>query len=201
MNKLMARIVAVVLAVMMLGTVSFAATDVEATATENAINAEGFNAEQGMYTVKAKNADGEFIAMYQGTTAPTSIAINPEKVAVGETITVEYGGVDGAYASYPVVVTGEDLDNKAIEVAKEYTDKNGTVYSNVAVAKNEFTPVAATKKIGYKLVASGGSTTGATVDIGKEVTLTSSGGTFTYELIIVGVPADVTITATPYVLY
>lgn len=194
MNKLMARIVAVVLAVMMLGTVSFAAP----TATKDAITTDV--AAQAMYTVKA-TAGGEIIAMYQSTTAPTSIAINPEKVKVGETITVEYGGVSGAYASYPVVVTGEDIANEKVNVATTYTDKNGLVYENVAVAKNTFTPAGVAKKVGFKLKAIGGEYTGAnTVDLGETVTL-SGGGSFSYEVILLAVPAGVTVEATPYVLY
>ena len=208
MNKLMARIVAVVLAVMMLGTVSFAAP----TATKDAITTD--IATQAMYTVKA-TVGGKIIAMYQDTTAPTTIAIDPEKVKVGDTITVEYGGVTGAYASYPVVVTGEDIANESVVVATTYTDKNGLVYENVAVAKNTFTPAGVATKVGYKLTANGTyndgekdvTLTGANVvdinsnDNNAEGTKFSGSGQFSFEVILLNVPVGVTVTALPYIEY
>lgn len=193
MNKLMARIVAVVLAVMMLGTVSFAAT----TATKDAIETD--IAERAMYTVKAKNADGEIIAMYQNTTAPTSIAINPEKVAVGEKITVEYGGVTGGYLTQEVVVEGKE--NLAdVAVTKEI--KVGDVtYTDVACASKLFTPGEGktTKRVGFNLKSSKG-TKAEGLDFGYDVAISGT-GSVTYDVVILQVPADVTITATPYIVY
>ena len=197
MNKLMARIVAVVLAVMMLGTVSFAA-DVEATATENAIKATGLDEAQGMYTVKAKNANGEFIAMYQGTTAPTSIAIDPEKVEAGETITVEYGGVTGGHVTQPVVVNGTEKFD--VLVAKNEIEVGGVTYTDVAWASKTFTPDTGkkTSKVGFNLVSSAGSADG--VDVEHTVAITGP-GSVTFDVIILQVPVGVTINATPYIVY
>jgi hypothetical protein len=209
MNKLMARIVAVVLAVMMLGTVSFAAP----TATKDAITTDV--AERAMYTVKATKADGTFLAMYQGTTPPGLIAIDPTKVTVGETITVEYGGVDKGYATYPVVVTSRVIEESAFNAATTYTDKNGLVYENVAVATHSFIPDGVATKVGYKLTANGTyndgekdvTLTGAnpvyinSTNVDDEETKFSGEGQFTFEVILLNVPVGVTVTALPYIEY
>jgi nucleoid-associated protein YgaU len=196
MNKLMARIVAVVLAVMMLGTVSFAAT----TATENAITTDV--AERAMYTVKATKADGTFLAMYQDAEAPGTIDIDANKVNPGDIITVEYGGVENGYVKQEVQVSGE-VEDVAVEVATEYFDEEtNTKYTGAAVANKTFSANGkVVSKVGYKLTATGkDGYTGKVNDFSKTVSL-SGDGKFTFGVVLLGVPVGVTVTAVPYIEY
>lgn len=199
MNKLMARIVAVVLAVMMLGTVSFAAPVVTEGEIDTTQDVE--LTPRGMYTVKA-TVGTEIVAMYQNTNAPGTIDIDANKVNPGDIITVEYGGVENGYVKQEVQVSGE-VEDVAVKVATEYFDEvTNTKYTGAAVANKTFSANGkVVSKVGYKLTATGkDGYTGKVNDFSKTVSL-SGDGKFTFGVVLLGVPVGVTVTAVPYIEY
>ncbi len=198
MNKLMARIVAVVLAVMMLGTVSFAAS-----ATLNAEKDTITTNATAHQTIKA-TAGSTIIALYQGASLPETIKINPAKIGSNNTITVEYGGGTGGYVTQEVPVPADAEDEPIeVDVKTTYTTQDGTTYKDVAHVSNSFTVEAGktATSFGYNITVSG---TGFDTPKTKAFTKTQSlsgGGTFKYDIVFLGVPAGVNISAEGFVNY
>ena len=199
MNKLMARIVAVVLAVMMLGTVSFAAN-----ATLNAEKDTITTNATAHQTIKA-TAGSTIIALYQGESLPESIKINPEKIGSNKTITVEYGGGTGGYVTQTVDVPADAEEDTPVDVDVKttYTTQDGaTTYKDVAHVSNTFR-VADGKvatEFGYVLTVNGGENHGKSKTFSKAMSL-SGDGSFKYDIVFLGVPAGVTISAEGFIKY
>ena len=199
MNKLMARIVAVVLAVMMLGTVSFAANPT-LNAEKDTITTDA-TAHQ---TIKA-TAGSTIIALYQGGSLPEKIKINPAKIGSNKTITVEYGGGTGGYVTQTVDVPADAEEDTPVDVDVKttYTTQDGeTTYKDVAHVSKEFSVEDGklAKEVGYVLTVSGGKNDGKSQTFSREVNL-SGNGTFKYDIVFLGVPAGVTISAEGFIKY
>jgi hypothetical protein len=211
MNKLMARIVAVVLAVMMLGTVSFA--DASMNDEKDTISGTADTTSRDVYTVKAFAAatadaeDGTIIALIQGT-VPESIKVDPTRLAsTDEYVIIVYGGAkDGVaqtLAKQVVQIPGEDVFTVNVLNEKEI---GGVKYKGVAYATYKFSPAGKTvKEYGYKLTAfgpyAGKTLNGETVNYAKGTTTLSGTGGVVFDLVMLGVPAGVTVKAVPYIKY
>jgi hypothetical protein len=200
MNKLMARIVAVVMAVMMLGTVSFAATTLSE--TNDVITPEIGDLTSGIYTVKAyTDTTNTIVAMYQGA-KPGSVKIDPAKIAeTDNNVVVEFNGKGGTKTNVSLPVTRTPDDVVATTTVSDTYEFDGNTYTGVAHVSNEFNlggKVATA--IGYILKATGGSATGVENRVAYEGTL-SGGGDIEFDVVVLKVPEDVTISAQYFIEY
>lgn len=193
MNKLMARIVAAVLAVMMLGTVSFAAN---LNADNNQIPAEVTSDFNTVWTVKATASDGTIVALYQDNKEPGTIEIDPKKLGNSNYVDVVYSGGNVTEASQmkTVKLYVNKNDNRSnITVAKTITlgeGEDAKTYSNVAFVTNTFSAAGKNiSKLGYTLSNGVNSK-----EFLYDTTLTG-GGNITYSVLMYAVPDNVTITA------
>lgn len=201
MNKLMARIVAVVLAVMMLGTVSFAAN---LNAANNLIpeNEEVKAAFNTVWTVKATTDTNVIVAMYQDDEAPGAIAINPAKLGDSKFVTVEYSGgnVTEADQIKKVKLYVNKNDNKQdITVADTITlgeGENKKTYGDVAFVTNTFNAAGkSVSKLGYILKDASKGDAAKANEFAYSNTVFTGKGDITYSVLIYGVPAEAEIVA------
>lgn len=215
MNKLMARIFAVVMVVVMLGTVSFAATlgtdaitdvteptkDGYATQTTKTILAFATNTKDAQ-APDVENGD-VIIAIEQLTTGiPTSLPIDGYKTANKHYITIIFSGNTPVKDVVQLDIADETSKLDALEVFATYEAEDGTVYENLAKATFTVNPESGKTLKAYGIeFAQEGSTTGKVNRLGKPVTGTEVNGGFTFTAAIVGVPENVTLTATPYLIY
>ncbi len=220
-NKILARVVAVVLSVMMLGTVAFAAPtfDMENTITNDTTGIDGF-ADQTQKTMIAFQADSEdaeapdaaddILAIDQDAGIDATVTINGADISK-DYIIVVYGGIDGKGSRYsmaareiaddPTVLPGTTITLSAGAVEAG----DGKIIKNAIVVNTAFPTLAETKtvtKYGYKAsLAEGGTKTN---DIyvepvgGLEVL---GGGTVNFNLLMVGVPDNTAITFASYIEY
>ena len=200
MNKLMARIVAVVMAVMMLGTVSFAANLNEG---NNEIPAsDEVNNFSDIWTVRAVAENGTVVAMYQGA-KPGDIAIDPTKLGNSTYVDVTYSGKGATEAkTVRVGVNPAKPDNErgTASVLPTYVF-NGLEYTGVAHVTHEFTPQDVVSKLGYYITATvGGATSNANEVVCQDTTI-SGEGTVEFDVVILNVPAEVTIAADYFIEY
>ncbi len=215
MNKFMVRLFAVVLSVMMLGTVAFAAT---AEVGSDAITSSNFDAgytTTGVQTVMAYVADSandtsytaeDIIALDQAVGAAASIAIDTaaSKVQNADYIIVLYGNANGTTDKAVINCTGLD-EYDVIECATTLTLVDGPytkVYTNVAVAKQTFAAPEAGKtveKYGVKWIKNGIESNNETV--GAAGTLVEGGGDVNFGVVMYNIPDGVVITAKPFVQY
>jgi hypothetical protein len=200
MNKLMARIVAVVLAVMMLGTVSFAATSL--TETNDVIKAEVDTLESGIYTVKAyTDVTKTIVAMHQGA-KPGDIAINPEKIdATDNNIIVEFSGKGATKTTVELPVNRKPENEKAIASVGNTYEFNGKTYTGVAHITHAFSPKAAVSKLGYYLTAKKGEKTSQAKEVAYKGTTITGDGSVAFDVVVLSVPEDVTISAEYFIEY
>lgn len=213
MNKFMVRLFAVVLSVMMLGTVAFAAT---AEVGTDAITSSDFDAEYtttGVQTVMAYVAATEdatytpddIIALDQAEGAAASIVIDTDaaKVTNANYIIVLYGNADGSTDKAVINCTGlEEFD--VIECATTLTLVDGPytkVYTNVAVAKHNFV-IESGKTVteyGVKWVKDGVVTNNKT--LADADTLIDGEGGVQFGVVMYNIPDNVVIKAKPFVQY
>lgn len=201
MNKLMARIFAVVMVVVMLGTVSFAAATSEITDAGNLESTVGNEewATQDVVTVLAfatndedalaPGVDDKIIALYQGDADAnaTSIPVDEELTDGYSHVVVLFSG-NGTKTDKAVFALSEDTPITAITVdpANEW-EFNGKKYTNVVYAEYEFTAQEATtvNDFGFKF----GENTELLV--GEDASIeVAAGGKLKFSAVILAVPAD-----------
>ncbi len=211
-NKILARVVALVLAVMMLGTVSFAA---DKQLTPAAPDANGYAA-QATKTVlafatndeqaTAPEANADIVAVIQDANVPTTITIDDSKIAGKNYVVVLFGGTNGVTDKAIIdVSTGATLE--AIVVDKTVTI-DGQEYTNVAAAKFSFAVPTGKTAASYGLKFNSYNSEGIAVGTEKEFKSTTEvvgGGTVNFGAVVFGVPATglqgAAIKAVPFVNY
>ncbi len=204
-NKILARVVALVLAVMMLGTVSFAATlgvdsgDAADQATKTVL---AFATDDALLNAPASNDD--IIAVMQQDAEVTEIAIDEAKVADKKYVVVLFGGSDGKTSKAVITKVADVVLNKVI-VKKEYVN-DYKKYTNVAYAQMSFDATAVTTSYGIRFNSfdANGLPVGNPIDVeGK--TQMSGAGTINFGALVLAVPYDTmegaSVVATPYVNY
>jgi len=220
MNKLMARIVAVVMAIAMLGTVSFAANYASATGEITTGIADDTNDAMETVLVYATNtpgvayADGDVIvAIKQGADVSGTINVDQTKVANADKdyLTIALGGTDGQVAYTSIDIRGT-VDVAAVTVKNEI-ELDGITYTNVAYATFTETVKGTVSEYGIKFNSyESAAATEPKADADEAVLKkvldepTVMDGTVTFGAVIMGVPYDTftagtVIKATPYVVY
>ena len=216
MNKLMARIFAVVMVVVMLGTVSFAADlGTDAITGVTAPTKEGY-ADQTTKTILAFATNTEeatapaagdvIIAIDQLSTGiPETIDIDDDKVAGKNFIAIVFSGTNGVKDYAYIDLREKDVKLQAVAVADTYTDANGVIYENIAKATFTATPEAGRTLVEYGIefvqtAGEAGTFSGTPHRLGEEVT-TAVNGEITFTAAIIGAPANAAFSATPYFIY
>ncbi|MBR5155175.1 MAG: hypothetical protein IKW62_01660 [Clostridia bacterium] len=216
-NKILARVVAVVLAVMMLGTVSFAADKVitpdapsagvtaQTTKTVLAFATDNANAN----TVDTANGDVIVALIQQEEDLPTTITIDDAKITDKDYIVVLFGGSEGATSKSVIdLATAAKLD--FITVYDKLTIGEGEeekTYTNVAYAKFSFAVPANKTAASYGIKFNSYDAEGEAVGNEKDfnsTTVVAGGGTVNFGAVVFGVPYDElqgTVKAMPYVNY
>lgn len=211
MNKFMVRLFAVVLSVMMLGTVAFAATaELDGSAIAGSEFEEGYtdNTVKTVLAYKATSADDttytaeDIIALDQAADV-ASIAINEADVDDAAFIVVLYGGNAGITDKAVINLSGVE-EFEVIECATEITLVDGPytkTYTNVAVAKKTFA-VPAGKTVteyGVNWVRNGILTDYKASTVTE--TLFEGAGNLDFGVVMYGVPSDVVIAAKPFITF
>lgn len=229
MNKLMARIFAVVMVVVMLGTVSFAAeytvdssyasgvittnkADDEAQATETVL---AFATDTANATAPDTANGDVIIAIEQDVKAPETINIDTKKIEGLDYIIVVFSGTAGVPTYARIDNRAKEANLTAITFNTQDLEVNGQKYSNVVMAT--YTTAAAkedgrkVKEYGAYFKQTSGDKTGA--DTSKDVpekgnliknvldNAVAYEGDLTFSVAIVGAPANAVFEATPYILY
>lgn len=227
MNKLMARIVAVVMAIAMLGTVSFAAGSANYAEGDisdvNAGNAAGQDIvtilayATDSYTDEEFTAGSDVIIALQQVDEIATINVDPERVGNKPFITIAFGGSEGKTDYAHIDVRGTVglttiIADREVTLVDEKTGEAVT-YTNVAYAVFEVPTNGAITEYGIKFnsYASEGATEpkDAEQEIKVSKTLaepTTISGNVTFAAVVLGVPyADfaegTVIKATSYVVY
>lgn len=201
MNKLMARIVAVVLAVMMLGTVSFAANDATLNDANDTITPSVDTLDSGIYTVKAyTDVTNTIVAMYQGEKPTTPIKIDSTKIAdTDNNVIVEFSGKGGTKSTVTLAVTRIKNEGDAATVSN-VIELDGVKYEGVAHITNTFNLAGKiVQKMGYILSSS--EYPGETKTVNAPETIISGNGDVTFDVVVLKVPDGVTISADYFVEY
>ncbi|MBQ9757007.1 MAG: hypothetical protein IJW15_01140 [Clostridia bacterium] len=207
MNKLMARIVAVVMAIAMLGTVSFAAGSANYADGNIADVNAGDAANQDIVTVLAFATntandtvfDGtdKIIAVVQATEDPTTIPVVAADVEEYDYITVAFGGSNGE-TDYAFINNKGEVTLTALDVQKEITltvgegeDAKEVTYTNVAYAHYTGRADKVLSKVGVKFNSydAEGEAFGDEQTFEENVNIAIN-GTFSYGVLILGVPYD-----------
>lgn len=213
-NKILARVVAVVLSVMMLGTVAFAAPVLNegfGGFTDAAYDGSAFGTQKTMIAFKAADENAtapasadDILAIGQGSDLnPASVTFAASKVPADGYVVVAYGGDTGTVNRVALEVSSlpEGAEGTMVTAtAKAIIAPDGTVIKNVIEVNAEFPATEATvTEVGYKASKVGGSTVH---EIKKTLETTiEGGGTVSFNLLMVGVPADTTMQFVPYIKY
>ena len=215
MNKLMARIFAVVMVVAMLGTVSFAADYTETSSYASGVitTNKDDDAAQAVETVLAfatnnasatapDTANGDvIIAIEQDTKAPETINIDTNKIKNLNYIIVVFSGTAGTPTYARIDNRDKNVVLETIEIENyTYIAEDGTIYTGVAKAVHSFEADADREVAEYGFRFKKVNGTGAGAELKQTVNAKMS-GKVQFSAAIVGVPSDVTLTATPYILY
>ncbi len=205
-NKFIAGAVAAVMAVTMLGSVSFAAAaDMNVIAPE----ADSGYAAQTTKTILAFATDNAaavapdiacgdvIVAVEQRSDVPKSIKIDHDKLTGKKFVVVRYGGSTPVNDTViiPLVSEGdEDVNLTALTVDDNVT-VDGTTYTNVATAtftyRNNTDATQTITKCGVVFTSSTENSSAATVATGATDAISVGvevGGTFTYEAVVLAVP-------------
>ncbi len=221
-NKLLARLVAVVMAVALLGTVAFAAVDdvaptYDKTAGEIDIDFDkaGFFTGQGYKTflafysndaeAEAPAAADDVVAVLQGQypsgSFPKKIAIDTTKTAK-DYIIVQYSGTSNNPVR--VAIDVRDKDEFAVLEVLEELVIGGVTYKDVVVAEETFTCKEGyvVSDFGIHFTKDGSTNPGAKISaLADGKTLVSGGGEVTFKAAILGVPEGTTLVAKSYINY
>lgn len=214
-NKILARVVAVVLSVMMLGTVAFAAPVLNegfGGFEDEAYDGTAFGTQKTMIAFKAADQNAtapasadDILAIGQGSDLnPASVSFAASKVPSAGYVIVAYGG-DAAAAPTRTALAVSSLPEgaegaKVTATAKTIIASDGTVIKNVIEVNAEFPAAEATvTEVGYKANVAGSAKIN---EIVKTVnTLVEGQGAITFNLLMVGVPSDKTLEFVPYIKY
>lgn len=200
MNKLIARIFAVVMVVVMLGTVSFAAATSDIDENGNLVSngvAEGW-ADQDVVTVLAFATTNEaaaapgvgdkIIALYQGVSAnAASIPVDKTLIAEDFTHVVVLFSGNGSKADKAVFALSEDTPITEITVdPKNEFEFNGKKYTNVVYAEYVYTAEEArtVNAFGFKFGES------TELLVGETPITLGEGGKLKFSAVILAVPED-----------
>ncbi len=215
MNKLMARIVAVVMAIAMLGTISFAAGYNADTGKINSdITDDQTDNNETLLVYAAATAGTPFasgdviVAVKQGADVSGTIAVDKNKVAEAKAagksyINIALGGKDGLVKISSVFLSG-NIEIASVSVEDEYKAEDGKIYTNVAYAKFEMPTDGRLAKCGIRFVSNA---VGAKpIDVEKVFDVpVAIKGKVTFEALVVSVPYETMIgdeiIATPYFVY
>ena len=211
-NKVLARIVAVVMAIAMLGSISFAAS-----ISGDVINVGNLSAAykaQDQKTVVAyyaaepdevNPADEDIIAIYQSDEATDSVKINTAQNTASEGsdrkyLVVKYGGSSVDAQTFAIALNSNS--NPVTLEGNTYTIDYGNYekeFSNVAYFKQEIGALEAGQTIesyGFKLwKANGGATSEAKPLYFTGDTLMEGDGEYSFGIVMVAVPDDVSLAA------
>lgn len=214
-NKFIARVVSVVMAVAMLGTVCFAADALNYAKTEIIVDADSYVAAQNVNTVFAfaatsasatiadafanATAMDHIVAIEQGAKL-SDIEIMAEKFTDGYNyLHIYYGGESGSVKKAVIPCAAADVDNVIIDPAADVTiteltiadGANAGTYTNLIAAEYTFTAdeIAAFRSVGALFNLKGQSKQNAmTVQFGAAEI--SGSGTYTAMVGFAGVPAE-----------
>lgn len=205
-NKILARIVATIMAVMMLGTVSFAASLTGATAdVSDATLAEGYAGqdEKTFIAFCTGNQDDVdptgkvIVALDQISNVPTEFTIDTSKLAeTDEYIVVLFGGTAGLTGKAVIEIPEAEEDQPVVNVSTASVFENilndGTrkIYENVFYAKATTTG-AEGKTYGFSVTNPAANSTKEFVS----ATTINGDAEFEFGILFVGVPADAGLTA------
>lgn len=218
-NKILARVVAVVLSVMMLGTVAFAAPTLNkdefdgVIGVNNDVDLTNFGTQKTMIAFKSADENAtvpasadDILAIDQDTTLEPSVSFATTKVPKTGYIIVVYGGDKGKVVRTALAVSSlpqvEDWEGAMITATpKSIFAADGVTFVRNAIEVNAtFDAAAATvTEVGYKASVVGGS---AEHRIAKTLDTTiEGGGSVSFNLLMVGVPAGTTMQFVPYIKY
>ena len=205
-NKILARIVATIMAVMMLGTVSFAASLTGANAdVSDVTHATGYKDQTEKTFIAFCTADpisedptaegNVIVALDQISEVPTEFTIDTDKIGEATHLVVMFGGTKGITGRAVIKIPAAEEDQPVINVStasvfEQIVDGTRKIYENVFYAKATTTG-ATGKTYGF-------SVTNPAVDSTKEfVSATTINGDaeFEFGILFVGVPANAGLTA------
>lgn len=212
-NKILARVVAVVLSVMMLGTVAFAApvlNDGATGFTDSVYPGEtNFGTQKTMIAFTADSADAtapasadDILAIAQDSAfSPASVSFAADKVPTNCYVIITYGGDTGVVerVALPASLLPTGAEG-AMVVGELKTIVVGDKTIKNVIEVNATFPAAEAEvtEVGYKVTKVGG----ATHEIKKDIaTVVEGEGTVTFSLLMVGVPSDATMQFVPYIKY
>ncbi len=205
-NKILAGVVASVMAVTMLGTVSFAKTigvTPDATITGAQRTALAYVTNDPTETTFA---DADIVAVIQQSSAVTEIPVSETRMADKDYMVVKFGGTDGVTHN-AVVALGSIADVLSVNVYDQMV-MDGTTYNNVAFASCEYTAASAVTvtDAGVEFTTA---TAGAVPQMlswkedGTDTTVNvAAGGKFVFGALVYGLSETVTgtVVAEPYVV-
>ena len=219
----MARIVAVVMAIALLGTVSFAAS-YDSGLVKPGVEANEAEAQETVLVFATKTAkdqaytvgDDKIIGIAQDTDVPEEIPVNAADLTGYDYITIAYGGSDGT-VDYAYIDIRGNVGLTTVVAARE-VEIDGVIYENVAYAKFKMTADGTITKYGIKFNSydENGAVVAGAVEKDFSVTTTIvANGEIEFGAIVLGVPYEAytdeegnevpaikgTIKATPYVVY
>ena len=214
-NKILARVVAVVLSVMMLGTVAFAAPVLNEDAagfTDAAYDSSAFGTQKTMIAFTAASADAtapasanDILAIGQGSDLnPATVTFAAAKVPASGYVIVAYGGDNGTVVRTPLAVTSLPTGAEGAKVtatAKSIFAADGVTFVRNAIEVNATFPAAeaTVTEVGYKANVAGSNKVN---EIKKDIQTAIEGeGTISFNLLMVGVPASTTMEFVPYIKY
>ncbi len=215
-NKILARVVAVVLSVMMLGTVAFAAPTLNkdgetVTGVTNDFGETNFGTQKTLIAFKAANKNDtapasadDILAIDQGASLEPTISFSASRVPEDGYIIIAYGGDSGTVVRTPLAVASiKDWEGEKIEItatAKTIIAPDGTKIRNVIEVNATFPAAEATvTEVGYKANVAGSSKIN---EIKRDLATTIEGdGSVSFNLLMVGVPEGTKMEFVPYIKY
>ncbi len=192
-NKILARIVALVLAVMMLGTVSFATQELTTPTPTGTVTADGQKTVLAFATNTLNDTeytDGTdvIVAVIQDTTVPATITVDKLRVGDMKYVTFLFGNANGGtYSSQLEVGEEEEI---TVTFANEVTI-GGTLYKEVAYAHYTYTVPTGMKVTKYGLNFNSyknGEEVGTAKFLGHENTAVAADTTINFGAVIFAVP-------------
>ena len=196
-NKILARLVAAVMAIAMLGTVSFAATissvKVDAT-TDTVLNVANdtdaaYAGNAGVKTLMAFAADtadaepaaADIIALVQNddATAPASIKIDADKLVAKDYVIVRFGG-NGSVADRVICLDGTTV------TPEDTITVDGAEFTDVAYFTASIDAEGTVKNYGFKIANKNGATGDFNYIMSDDVEEIEGTG-FSYGFLVVGV--------------
>ncbi len=153
-NKILARVVAVVMAVAMLGTVSFAAATGSVDATNNTVTSStdktdyaaqetktvlAFAHDSSAASIPTTPADENILAVVQiSENTPGNFTYDPDRLGTNDQIVVRFGGSNGVTDEVVLNVKSDTTTLTKMSFFTSVRAANGTEYKNVVGATYEY---------------------------------------------------------------